>query len=53
MKLVQDLCVVSHCAFLKITTARTYHENGAWLCQIGSLSLWPALSKMYVEQNVL
>jgi hypothetical protein len=42
IKSVRELCVVSHCVFLKITNARIPHERGARLRQIGPIGLWPA-----------
>ena len=49
IKSVRELCVVSHCVFLKITNARIPHERGARLRQIGPIGLRPALPSAMLQ----
>lgn len=39
----RELFVVTHCGLLNITNARTPHERGARLHQIGTIGLNPAM----------
>ena len=47
MKSVRELCVATHCVFLKITNARIPHEYGARFRHIGQIVLRPALPSIF------
>jgi hypothetical protein len=52
IKSVRELCVVSHCVFLKITNARIPQEQGTRLRHIGPIALRPALGAGYGHSPV-